>query len=326
MKKRWLILPALLLIGGPALFLAYHHFREDLLDWWEGKQYRSPLTRSYRHKIREHLYPDRGPTLLVEIDRLLGRQPRTSYSSTLKSLAPLIQLHPEKPDPELLPVLLDLLEDRDAEIRRYAVPHLTTYRESAEAAEALIRLLDDENERVRRVALLSLPLFGPLAQPARPRLEAMATVFTPAQAVHAAAALWRLDQDREIALPVLMEALQNPDPDIRALAVAALNDHGAPEALPALTKIARSDSNPGIRMSVLEAMGRLGKPAVPALTRALDDADGTIRFFAAVNLAKIGPEAWESLPALVPLLQDPDAHVRDAAALALEKIAPEGAE
>jgi HEAT repeat protein len=48
----------------------------------------------------------------------------------------------------------------------------------------------------------------------------------------------------------------------------------------------------------LESMGPAASPAVPALVKALGDADGNVRLWAAKALGAIGAGAREAVPAL----------------------------
>jgi HEAT repeat protein len=81
-------------------------------------------------------------------------------------------------------------------------------------------------------------------------------------------------------------------------------------------------SEPTEQELAAQALGRIGKPAVPLLMNALQHRDPLARRQAALVLAKIGPEAAEAVPLLVGALDDQDAAVRRAAAKALGQIGP----
>jgi HEAT repeat protein len=70
------------------------------------------------------------------------------------------------------------------------------------------------------------------------------------------------------------------------------------------------------------ALGRIGKPAVPMLMSALRHRDPRVRHHAAVVLAKIGPDAAQAAPALTAALDDEELLVRKAASRALGEIGP----
>jgi HEAT repeat protein len=61
---------------------------------------------------------------------------------------------------------------------------------------------------------------------------------------------------------------------------------------------------------------------VPALTDALQDSDGDVRWSAAIGLGYFGDQARDAVPALQAARTDPDARVREAAGVALWRIDP----
>jgi hypothetical protein len=75
----------------------------------------------------------------------------------------------------------------------------------------------------------------------------------------------------------------------------------------------------------MEALGRIGTPAVPALTESLANPDAEVRMQAARTLARMGSDAKDAVPALLPLLDDPDERVRKAVGRALGQIGPDAA-
>lgn len=71
----------------------------------------------------------------------------------------------------------------------------------------------------------------------------------------------------------------------------------------------------------IDALGRIGDPAVPALISALHDLkDRELRVAAARALARIGPPAQEAVPDLITALEDDDEDLRKAAVHALGQI------
>jgi HEAT repeat protein len=61
---------------------------------------------------------------------------------------------------------------------------------------------------------------------------------------------------------------------------------------------------------------------VPALTEALKDEDGDVRWSAAIGLGYFGEKATDAVPALQAAQGDRDARVREAAGVALSRIDP----
>ncbi len=75
--------------------------------------------------------------------------------------------------------------------------------------------------------------------------------------------------------------------------------------------------DPQARDQASLALGKIGKPAVPALRDALGEPNPAVRLAAARALAKMYRDAADALPELIPLLQDPDTSIQAAAARAI---------
>ena len=86
--------------------------------------------------------------------------------------------------------------------------------------------------------------------------------------------------------------------------------------------VLRSYRTWNMQETALDALGRIGRPAVQELVRGLRAPDPKVRFQAAQVLARIGPVADEAVPSLVAALEDTDVRVRIAAARALGQIGP----
>jgi len=82
------------------------------------------------------------------------------------------------------------------------------------------------------------------------------------------------------------------------------------------------NKKPAIHSKACEVLGEIGKPAVPALARALQDKAGLVRALAASVLMGMGRDAEGAIPALIKALHDSDVVVRLRAAQALVKITP----
>lgn len=162
----------------------------------------------------------------------------------------------------------------------------------------------------------------------------------------AAQALSRLGRR---AFEVLVEALRDPEPDVRMVAVQALGrmeDGRAVEALMAVypdqdravrTRIiealdqykdprlfdlfldALRDSNPQTRVAAVEALGELrDERAIGALSAGLTDENSYVRSYSLKALGKFRDSRL--IDAMIPLLQDESQFVRSAAAMALCEI------
>jgi HEAT repeat protein len=101
---------------------------------------------------------------------------------------------------------------------------------------------------------------------------------------------------------------------VRETAADALARIGPP-ALPALIDALR-DRNPDVRNRAAQALARMGppaKPAVPELIVALHDSDWQVRRSAARALGQIGVAAEEAVPALIEVIRNPASDQRDEA-------------
>jgi HEAT repeat protein len=82
-----------------------------------------------------------------------------------------------------------------------------------------------------------------------------------------------------------------------------------------LAQLRQPDAEARYQASI--ALGKIGKPAVPALREVLHDPDPACRLAAAQALAKMYRNGIDALPDLIPLLHDPDPSLQAAAAKAI---------
>ena len=98
------------------------------------------------------------------------------------------------------------------------------------------------------------------------------------------------------AVPLLVEALKDPDDKTRIYVLWALGALGDRQARGAL-EATLADPDPGLRKTAAFALGELAdRAAVPRLTESLDDAVADVRWNAALSLARLGSDA--GLPVL----------------------------
>jgi HEAT repeat protein len=104
-------------------------------------------------------------------------------------------------------------------------------------------------------------------------------------------------QQREIAGPVLLRLLADPEVYIRAEATDGLGVIGYAPAVGSVAERLRNDAAAVVRAAAAETLGDLGdSSAVPDLLHALDDADRAVRGYAANALGLVGTA--ESIPLL----------------------------
>lgn len=74
------------------------------------------------------------------------------------------------------------------------------------------------------------------------------------------------------------------------------------------------------RMEAVQALGRIGAAAIPALIHCLDDPRPRAKTDAAIALSMMGRGAAEAVPALTRMASDPNPAVAIGAKMALERI------
>jgi hypothetical protein len=190
-----------------------------------------------------------------------------------------------------------------------------------EMVPLLIALLDDPNPPIRVICMDAIIRFRPLQdRSALPVLRKWLQNDNECERfVRAARAIWQIDRDKEV-LARLLVLLDHPDPEIRFLAMRQVSALAAntPEVYPVLIAHAR-DANPLVRTHVMFAMRHFGQKAVPTLIDGLND-DVKVRHVAIFGVGEIGPDAKAAIPALESLLNDPGV---EGVPIALQKLDPQ---
>lgn len=220
------------------------------------------------------------------------------------------------------PALIALLKDRHQTVRYQAVEALRAIGPQArEAVPALISILQtDKNAGMRNIAACALPDLGADAKTAVPALVgAFKKEKESVIRLNAIRAIGKLGpQDRKL-IPIFIEALKDKDVFIQAASARALGKFGsaAKAAVPTLIEMLK---NRMVRSEARYTLGRIGKDAVPALAKALDDPDENVRLSAISALSVIGAEAAPAIPALKHATEDNDVRTQNAARQALRTI------
>nr|MDJ0632665.1 HEAT repeat domain-containing protein [Xenococcaceae cyanobacterium MO_188.B29] len=119
----------------------------------------------------------------------------------------------------------------------------------------------------------------------------------------------------------LIELLDDEDENLRIITIAILGEigEGATNAIPFFEEILKDTqkNNEDSRLMVVNALEKMGQPAVPALITALQDDDYHVSYSAVGALSEIGQPA---VPTLIAALQDEDYRVRSSAVGALGEI------
>jgi HEAT repeat protein len=196
--------------------------------------------------------------------------------------------------------------------------------------QQLDRLRGTEHERLQESIIDAL---GRIGSPARPALPAVA--LTAGRSIDIDLAIKRA-KDQILAasdsqdVGALTKQLQSRDPSVRLRAVRALRDLGAAArfALPDLIA-ALNDPDPEVRraaVNAVQAVQPADAPPSELLVRSialdLQSPDAGIRLLAVRTLGRFGRRAGVVAESVQGLLADPDPDVRRAAADALGRIAP----
>jgi HEAT repeat protein len=288
----------------------------------EEARYQGKTTRQWRAEIRRHL-DSRQPDPLPEWARewFGEREPPDRFGPFEVPLSySLDPFEERKPDHERVPVLLELVRDRDPEVRGYAAGFLHEYFEIPEVRDALVVLLTDTNAQARLAAIEAFGNAGPAARFARDGLLKQCEDENVWCRVRAAHAVWQVANDRR-GLRYLARGLLDPDVTARQRSASALRTVG-PDAVEAVEELSTSvhDEDRIVRMYSAAALGRAGPRGLPALREALSDDDSVVRGWAAEALGGMGAQARPAVRRLRHLLHDDEQHVRESALQALEKI------
>ena len=167
----------------------------------------------------------------------------------------------------------------------------------------------------RSTAANGLKHLGTNAAPAVPELIRALHDSEPQVRVYTASAL---GEAGETAVLALIPLLNDPDPGVRHLTAYALGQIGPPAlvAVPALVQRV-GEKNQAIRSSSLDSLRRIGPTAGPAILKLVQASRGQDRRNAAQALVAVHPRGQLTLPVLIDMACDPDAASR---AVAIETL------
>lgn len=226
--------------------------------------------------------------------------------------------------PEAARVLLDYLDDPDADVRREIARTIAT---SAGAAPILFTGLRHPNPTVRTAALTAASMNPSLGRQMRGGVLGRLSDENEEVRLTAATTLVELGPTRaQAAIPVLSEAALSRTPGHRQRAFNSLQSMGvhARPALPTLSRCAHS-SDLLTRFAAAQAMAAVDRTTwrtyVPVYVDILA-AEPRLRQSAIRLLAETGPEAKDALPALRKLFKDESPPIQILSAEAVARIAP----
>jgi hypothetical protein len=226
--------------------------------------------------------------------------------------------------PEMLPVVLTLVDDPTPSVRARVAACAGQNRDSPDAGDALLKLVDDSSAAVRRQATRELGRLQPPYPPADAKLRERLADDDAGCRLEAAFALCRNERvPSNATLAVLRNALPAVDARARLDAVYWMCDLGSEDDryLPLVAEQISLDAS--FRRDHVKCLAYAGRNAIPFLVRFLDDDDLYMRLDAVMCLGHIGRKAEEAVPALEQALQHPDEQVRKQAATELWQIDPQ---
>ncbi len=186
---------------------------------------------------------------------------------------------------EALPALIEALNDPDPGVRRLAAWGVGMIgNDSPAARQFLIPLLFDDDPGVRESAAPALGRTGEARTGLHlleARLSAQDTSSDTKRLAAAALGGMAVVGSSEIVSPLL----HDQDPVVRRWAVAAVADIADRDAATSLSRLLKTDPNPGVRIEAAFHLGKIGDPtAREALTLALTDPDEHVRLLAKSGL------------------------------------------
>ncbi len=211
------------------------------------------------------------------------------------------------------PLFEAALFDEEISVRQAAAKALAKL-DPEEALRLFLQALRKDNPATRTAAAEAIAYLG-IPAALEPLLQL--ALFEKGEGVRRAAATAMGVLDSEKALALLVEALEDADPQVREAAAKALEYMGNPATLEPLFQVALFDKGGGVRRAAATAMGALdSEKALALLVEAMEDTDPQVRKAAAKALEYMGNPA-----ALEPLFQvalfGEDESVRRAAATAM---------
>jgi HEAT repeat protein len=201
---------------------------------------------------------------------------------------------------EVLPDILASSRDADRSVRMYAALSLGSIRPLGDdTIKPLVEALRDQEVCVRIGAAEGLARMGPGARSSIPALRAALQDEDQYVAVKSALALYKIDRQIDLAIPVLVEGLKDPNSSRRSEAAKALKELGpdASGAVAALIDATKDDRLVFYAVDALGAIGPKAQPAVPALLVLLKGTQDNSRWWIDDALRKIDPQTADKVGA-----------------------------
>jgi len=226
---------------------------------------------------------------------------------------------------ELLPVLIDALDDPDEAHRHLVLEIFGELGNKAESAlPVMINSLEDDNRVNRLSAAGVVARFGKKAKAANPILESWIGSEDRFSHLRALGSILKIDPTRAVELlPVLIDALENEDGLIKFESIGMLGSLGelAEDAIPALKLLLNCDST--LSMAASDAIYKItGDPSdvITVGLQLLDEKEWLQRYVGAEHLQALGTKARVAITRLRKALHDENESVRSVVRRALYEI------
>lgn len=214
----------------------------------------------------------------------------------------------------------------DAETRQQAVTVVGALRgDTRQAVAFLTQRLDDDNLQVRCAAAAWLGAIGPAAAPATTRLATLLETGNTHERLAAARALWEVNRETTLTVPVLTGLLaESGSRSGAAMVLGELGALAAPAVPAMLAALAEERTHRPSRTPsmIAVALGKAGPAALPGLIELAGHTEADVRVNAAFALRGHGAAAAAAVPALRAMLYSEDAEERMSAANTLAAIGP----
>ena len=189
-----------------------------------------------------------------------------------------------------LPHVKDLLVDGDKQSARARLEFFAVL--GTEATPALLDALKDPNPLARSRAAIALKPRGTLPPPPE-ALKPLTALLNDDNTDVKAAALQTLSgysENVELILPGLADVMKDESVLLRRSALLYLKQHGSVAPVPALNALAIALKDPTykVRAMAIDALKEVGAPAGPLLFQAIGDPEHTVRAQAAAALEALG--------------------------------------
>ena len=187
-------------------------------------------------------------------------------------------------------------------------------------AKKLVAELNDAPAAKLKPTLHKLGEMGPAAVGTTSAIRTLLTHKDPYVCIHAALAMFRIDNNATTTLPIMLAGLKHRDAGVRSFAATALGMGPQSQQAIAPLQDALLDSNCYVRLHVAEALAAYPgheSEATSVIVRQLTEKDANVRWLATFLLAELQPQTADAVEGLRVALTDTDPRVRSGAACAL---------